>query len=189
MSASGVRHLLWRTCLFLPTSKSVRSTTTSSSIVDAFKDRLPSRFGDRGPKIVEITGESVDRAWARAVTGTQQAWEIDGVHYPSMGLNAVAGKPKEEIGLEPGRASTEMRPGCYDIDERIKDMDQDGIHAQLCFPSLPGFAGSTFFNMKDKDLAARLCPGVERLRHRRVVCGVPGAPDPAGDPSRTGTPT
>ena len=30
----------------------------------------------------------------------------------------------------------------------------DGIQAQLCFPSFPGFAGSTFFNAKDKELAA-----------------------------------
>ena len=27
-------------------------------------------------------------------------------------------------------------------------MDLDGVHAQLCFPSLPGFAGSTFFDMR-----------------------------------------
>ena len=79
-------------------------------------------------------------------------WEIDGTRYPTIGLNAVAGKPKEEIGLEPVRFD-EMRAGCYDIDERIKDMDQDGVHAQLCFPSLPGFAGSTFFDMADKELA------------------------------------
>jgi predicted TIM-barrel fold metal-dependent hydrolase len=32
-------------------------------------------------------------------------------------------------------------------------MDVDGIHAQLCFPSFPGFAGSTFLNAIDKDLA------------------------------------
>jgi len=103
---------------------------------DAFKDRLPSRFGERGSKIVEVTGESVDPL------GNVQVWEIDGIHYPSLGLNAVAGRPKGEIGLEPVRFD-DMRRGCYDIDERIKDMDLDGIHAQLCFPSLPGFACRT----------------------------------------------
>ena len=118
---------------------------------DAFKGRLPAKFGDRGPRIVEVTGETVDPL-GNVHTGTQQVWEIDGTRYPTIGLNAVAGKPKEEIGLEPVRFD-EMRPGCYDIDERIKDMDQDGVHAQLCFPSLPGFAGSTFFDMADKELA------------------------------------
>ena len=84
--------------------------------------------------------------------GRHQVWEIDGMRKPYIGLNAVAGKPKEAIGLDPVRFD-DMRAGCYDIDERIKDMDLDGVHAQLCFPSLPGFAGSTFFDMQDKKLA------------------------------------
>ena len=47
----------------------------------------------------------------------------------------------------------DMLPGCYDPKERVKDMDIDGVQAQLCFPSFPGFAGSTFFNSTDKELA------------------------------------
>ncbi|MEY2571004.1 MAG: hypothetical protein QOE63_1354 [Acidimicrobiaceae bacterium] len=118
---------------------------------DAFKGRFPKRFGDRAPKIIDVTGTTVDPL-GNPHEGSQQVWEIDGVRYPTIGLNAVAGKPKEEIGLDPVRFD-EMRPGCYDIDARVADMDVDGIQAQLCFPSLPGFAGSTFFNMQDKDLA------------------------------------
>ena len=75
--------------------------------IDAFKGRLPAKFGDRGPRIVEITGETVDPL-GNVHTGTQQVWEIDGTRYPTIGLNAVAGKPKEEIGLEPVRFD-EMR--------------------------------------------------------------------------------
>ena len=33
---------------------------------------------------------------------------------PNVGLNAVAGRPKEEYGVEP-TAFDEMRPGCYDV--------------------------------------------------------------------------
>ena len=114
-------------------------------------------------------------------------WEIDGTRYPTIGLNAVAGKPKEETASNPC-ASTTCCPGCYDIDERIKDMDQDGVHAQLCFPSLPGFAGSTFFDMEDKELAG-VRAGVERLRHRRVVRGRTRRARSPWPSSRTGTPT
>src|SRR3546814_8535084 len=32
-------------------------------------------------------------------------------------------------------------------------MDLDGIHAQMVFPSFPGFAGSTFFAGSDTELA------------------------------------
>jgi hypothetical protein len=77
----------------------------------------------------------------------------DGVPYPSIGLNAVAGKDRRDFGLDPTSYDT-MRPGCYTVEDRIADMDLDGIHAQLCFPSFPGFAGSTFFGAKDKELAA-----------------------------------
>ncbi len=107
---------------------------------DVFQDRLPEKLKARGPKITH-TPEGKD------------VWIIDGVPHPSVGLNAVAGKPREEYGLEP-TAYDDMRPGCYTIEDRIADMDVDGIHAQLCFPSLPGFAGSTFMNMPDKELAA-----------------------------------
>ena len=45
---------------------------------------------------------------------------------PDVGLNAVAGRPKEEYGIEP-TAFDEMRPGCWDIDERVKDMNAGGV--------------------------------------------------------------
>ena len=52
---------------------------------------------------------------------------------PNVGLNAVAGRPKEEYGIEP-TAFDEMRPGCWDIAERVKDMDAGGILGSMCFP-------------------------------------------------------
>ena len=46
-----------------------------------------------------------------------------------------------------------MRPGCYDIDERIKDMNAGGVLGSMCFPSFPGFSGRLFAAAEDKDLA------------------------------------
>ena len=71
---------------------------------------------------------------------------------PNIGLNAVAGRPKEEYGIEP-TAFDEMRPGCYDIHERVKDMNAGGVLGSMCFPSFPGFAGRLFAAADDKDLA------------------------------------
>ena len=73
-------------------------------------------------------------------------------HY-NIGLNAVAGKRREDYGVDP-TGYDNMRKGCYDPKARLEDMDVDGIQAQLCFPTFPGFAGSTFFAATDKDLAA-----------------------------------
>jgi predicted TIM-barrel fold metal-dependent hydrolase len=58
-------------------------------------------------------------------------------------LNAVAGRPKEEYGLEP-QGLDEIRPGCWQVDERVKDMNAGGILGSICFPSFPGFAGRLF---------------------------------------------
>jgi predicted TIM-barrel fold metal-dependent hydrolase len=54
--------------------------------------------------------------------------------------------------MEPVRYD-QMIPGCYDPVQRVADMDLDGVHAALCFPSFPGFAGTVFQKAEDKDLA------------------------------------
>jgi predicted TIM-barrel fold metal-dependent hydrolase len=46
-----------------------------------------------------------------------------------------------------------MRPGAYDIHERIRDMDRNGIFASMCFATFAGFSGRTFQEAQDKDLA------------------------------------
>jgi predicted TIM-barrel fold metal-dependent hydrolase len=103
-----------------------------------FQDRLPAKFKEAGPQIVEIDGKHM--------------WKMSDVIYPTIGLNAVAGKKPEEYGMDPVRYE-DMIPGCYDPVERVKDMDVDGIQAALCFPSFPGFAGGVFQRAADKDLA------------------------------------
>ncbi|MET0704738.1 MAG: amidohydrolase family protein [Mycobacterium sp.] len=107
-------------------------------------DRLPSRYLDTGPRIVEkVMTEGHPPA---------QVWQWEGRIYPYIGLNAVAGKKPEEFGAEPVRYD-DMLPGCYDPVSRIRDMDIDGVHAALCFPSFPKFAGTAFLDATDTTLA------------------------------------
>jgi predicted TIM-barrel fold metal-dependent hydrolase len=82
----------------------------------------------------------------------RQHWIYDGHPFSSIGLNAVAGKPWEERNTDPARYA-DMRPGCYDVKARLADMDEDGVHAQLCYPDFPGFAGRRFIKAPDKQLA------------------------------------
>jgi predicted TIM-barrel fold metal-dependent hydrolase len=105
-----------------------------------WSDRLPARFREVGPTVVELDGG-------------MQAWRFEDRILPTIGLNAVAGKDPKDFGLDPVRFD-DMRPGCYDVNARVRDMDLDGVHVQLCFPSFPGFAGSTLFAAEDKELAA-----------------------------------
>jgi predicted TIM-barrel fold metal-dependent hydrolase len=48
----------------------------------------------------------------------------------------------------------ELRPGCYEQQARLEDMDANHTEASLCFPTFPRFCGQTFLEVRDRDLAA-----------------------------------
>jgi predicted TIM-barrel fold metal-dependent hydrolase len=105
-------------------------------------DRVSARERDRCPHVVEIDG--------------RQAWEYEGelTYIPMGSCRALPGFREEGYPPAPGTANfSEIRPGCYDPSERLKDMDIDGMWGQLCFPNYARFAGHRFFlNVKDLDL-------------------------------------
>lgn len=102
-------------------------------------DRLPRRLRENGPRI------------AVGPDGNQ-TWIYEGEVAGNFALNAVAGKDPKDFGIDP-RSYYDMLPGCHDISERIKDMDLEGVWAQLCFPNMGGFAGGVFARSKDRSLA------------------------------------
>ena len=77
-------------------------------------------------------------------------WVFEGAQIPNVGLNAVAGRPKEEYGMEP-TAHSQLRDGCFNIDARIDDMNANGVLGSLCFPSVPGFVGELLLPCSDCD--------------------------------------
>ena len=81
-------------------------------------------------------------------------WTFGQVVMETAALNAVAGRPKEEYGLEP-QSLDEVRPGCYDVHERVKDMDAGGVLASMNFPSFPTFTARVFAS-DDADLSLAL---------------------------------
>ncbi|ETA04651.1 amidohydrolase family protein [Gordonia alkanivorans] len=107
-------------------------------------DRLPRRFIEPGPRIIEKVMNDPNRP--------AHVWTMEGKIYPYIGLNAVAGKKPEEFGAEPVRFD-DMLPGCYDPKARVIDMDIDGVQAALSFPSFPKFAGTIFLQAQDRELA------------------------------------
>lgn len=82
------------------------------------------------------------------------AWEYQGMFLPSVGLNAVVGRPKDEYGMEP-TALDQLREGVYDVHARIGDMDVNGIAASLNFGSVFDFAGGRLHKAADKKLAVK----------------------------------
>ena len=66
------------------------------------------------------------------------------------GLNAVVSWPAEEWGRDPA-GFAEMRPGVYDVHERVRDMNRNGILASMCFPTFTGFS-ARHLNMTREDV-------------------------------------
>ncbi len=106
---------------------------------DMFEGHLPAKWRDVAPRVVR-KGDGTD------------VWAYDGKEIPNIGLNAVAGRPPEEYGMEP-TSFDEIRKGCYDIHERIRDMNANGVLGSMCFPSFPNLCGQLFARSKDKDAA------------------------------------
>lgn len=79
-------------------------------------------------------------------------WTYQGMYMPSVGLNAVVGRPLEEYGMEPNSLE-EMREGIYNVHKRIDDMNVNGIAASLNFGTVVGFDGGRFHRAPNKDLA------------------------------------
>lgn len=134
------------TDLFLPEPEARLQRYTVISVDDhvvepphTFEGRLPAAVQGRAPRIVETPQG-------------HQVWEFEGERYTQVGMNAVAGRRPESYGLEPFRFD-QMRPGCYDVDARVHDMDINGVWASVNFPSqITGFCGRVFFECADREL-------------------------------------
>jgi predicted TIM-barrel fold metal-dependent hydrolase len=107
-----------------------------------FDAHLPERWKEFAPKLVHRDD------------GTD-AWVYEGAEIPNIGLNAVAGKPPEEYGIEP-TALDGIRKGCWDIHERVQDMNRNGVLGSMCFPSFVQFCGQLFSRSKDLDMGLHL---------------------------------
>ena len=95
---------------------------------NVWTDRLPKKYQEAGPRIEHRPDGS-------------DVWIYEGELAGNLALNAVAGKdPRSSASTR--RASTTCARVATTSDDRIRDMDLDGVQAQLCFPTFAGFAGS-----------------------------------------------
>ncbi len=93
---------------------------------DMFAGRVPAKWADMVPH-VEVDDQGIDR------------WVYRGRQVGVTGLNAVVSWPAEEWGRDPA-GYAEMRPAVYDVHQRVKDMNANGILSSMCFPTFPGFS-------------------------------------------------
>ncbi|MFD6673432.1 amidohydrolase family protein [Rhodococcus zopfii] len=126
---------------------------------DIFEKHFPKSLMDQAPKLT-----------ANPRNPNVQAWQFQGTVVGSAGLNAVVSWPKHEWGMDP-TGYAEMRPGDYDMDLRVRDMDANGTLAATLFATFPGFAGTHLASLPDKRLSLAAC----RAFNDWVVGEVPDA--------------
>ncbi|MFA7322773.1 MAG: amidohydrolase family protein, partial [Candidatus Nanopelagicales bacterium] len=133
-----------------------------------FDKHMPAKYKDQAPRLVaDPDNPAIDR------------WEFQGTAAFTGGLGAVVSWPKEEWGFEP-TGLAEMRPGTYDIHERVRDMNVNGVLAGMNFPTFPGFAGTHLANMPDKQLALAAIQAYNDFLMDELVGSYPGRFIPMG---------
>jgi predicted TIM-barrel fold metal-dependent hydrolase len=113
-------------------------------------DRVPSELAGDVPHIVRERVPSVinpgTEKWA-------DVWYYGADRVENHRGVAAVGFNSDELDTEP-MTFDEMRPGCYDVTQRLADMDIDGVEASICFPNtFVRFCGQRFLEAPDKDVA------------------------------------
>ena len=106
---------------------------------DLWLDRIPARFKDRAPRIGK--------------TEQGDIWNFDdGKGVWPVGLTAVAGM--SHLDIKPfGLSYDTIRPGSFVTSERLRDMDADGIYAQILYPSVTLKGARIYSDERDLQLA------------------------------------
>ncbi len=105
---------------------------------DLWQTRVPSKLRERAPKVIHQD----DGDW----------WSFDdGKRMRPVGLTAVAGLSYLDFKPE-GIRYADTRPGSWDTKARLVDMDIDGIHAAVLYPSVTLAGAKIYGEAEDRDL-------------------------------------
>ncbi len=107
---------------------------------DMYEHHVPAKYRDEHPK-------SSQRGGHRPV-GLPGPGHVDPLRHV-----ATVGWPRRNGGSTRATFS-ELRPGCFDVHERVRDMNVNGVLASMCFPTMAGFNARTFTEAGDKDLSS-----------------------------------
>ncbi len=125
---------------------------------DLWSSRLPAKYREVGPhvELLPMGTPKLDGGAYIESPGTEGKpiawWFYEDHRYSVKRLIAAAGYDPDEIGLQ-GVTFDEMRPGCWQPDARIADMEMNHVEASLCFPNYPRFCGQLFMRGHDKVLS------------------------------------
>ena len=106
---------------------------------ELWQERVPARLRQRAPKVLHTPDGDV--------------WSFDdGKKLRPVGLTATAGLSYLQFKPQGYRYET-IRPGSFDTAERLKDLDADGLYAQILYPSVTLAGGRTYSDDRELQLA------------------------------------
>jgi predicted TIM-barrel fold metal-dependent hydrolase len=92
---------------------------------DIYEKRVPAKFRDRAPRVVEEEGGSF--------------WVYEDKKSPAIGLGHMAGRDFKDYHTADGKLKfKDVRPGGFYAPERLKDMDVDGMDAEVLYMGMVG---------------------------------------------------
>ena len=149
-----------------------------------FETWLPAKYRERGPQpLTAGIGELAYVAGKYQITmdpdGPPTDWWIyEELKFPYKRNIAAVGFDRDEMTLE-GITRAEMRPGCWDPKERLKDMDLNHVEASALLPHLPAVLRADLRRGARQGGRARLRTRLQRLDGRGVVRRQRRPADPA----------
>jgi predicted TIM-barrel fold metal-dependent hydrolase len=106
---------------------------------ELWQEGVPERFRDRAPRLVTDAGGD--------------CWMFDGGRcVRPVGLNATAGLSVVQFCAE-GARYADMRPGAFDPKARMEDLDLDGVHACVLYPSVALEGAKIYADERELQLA------------------------------------
>ena len=134
---------------------------------DMYKNHVPAKWLDQAPKVVRNdAGRRRVGLPGRGDRRRRSAWPPPSAGRARSGASTPAPTPS-------------CGPGCFDVHERVRDMNANGVLASMSFPTMAGFNARTFTEARRQGGRARHAAGLQRLGHRRVVRRLPGPLHPA----------
>ena len=142
----------------------IDTDTHVSEPPDLWTSRVPAKWRDEVPHVELNPG----RATSTGASATRGSWASAST--PSPGWKEFppdTPRQLEDDGVD---------PGAWDPTERLRRMDEYGIHAQVLYPNLIGFESPLFMRL-GAELSLACVHGLQRLP-RRVRRGRPEAAHP-----------
>ncbi|MGZ4728599.1 MAG: amidohydrolase family protein [Acidimicrobiales bacterium] len=112
---------------------------------DLFTSRAPKGYEDRVPRVTDVDGAP----W----------WTIEGVPLGPARAGGVIDRDGQKFPFEETKVwgIERVHQGAYDPEERLKVMDDSGIHAQVIYPNAVGIGGQNLAKATSDPVLRRLC--------------------------------